>query len=183
MLRRDERTPEDTSTSPLWARIILESYSLLDEKLKINGDLFGSLLAYSYLCSVKTYVLTTPLSAGSTRTSTTWRATSYELTIVTVGVAYGTEIHRVREVLVEAMKKVRTKDQYGREIVDPAYGINVVVGKMNDSAVDVNVKQYVLVAERIGYVDRAKEVIYDALTAAGITIPFPQCDVHLIHEE
>jgi hypothetical protein len=22
-----------------------------------------------------------------------------------------------------------------------------------------------------------------ALTAAGITIPFPQCDVHLIHEE
>ena len=162
MLRRDERTPEDTSTSPLWARIILESYSLLDEKLKINGDLFGSLL---------------------TRTSTTWRATSYELTIVTVGVAYGTEIHRVREVLVEAMKKVRTKDQYGREIVDPAYGINVVVGKMNDSAVDVNVKQYVLVAERIGYVDRAKEVIYDALTAAGITIPFPQCDVHLIHEE
>ena len=40
----------------------------------------------------------------------------------------------------------------------------------------------VLVAERIGYVDRAKEVIYESLTAAGITIPFPQCDVHLIHE-
>ena len=108
---------------------------------------------------------------------------SYELTIVTVGVAYGTDIQRVREVLVEAMKKVRTKDQYGREIVDPKYGINVVVGNMSDSAVDVNVKQYVLVAERIGYVDRAKEVIYDALTAAGITIPFPQCDVHLIQEE
>jgi len=23
-------------------------------------------------------------------------------------------------------------------------------------------------------------VIYESLTAAGITIPFPQCDVHLI---
>jgi len=110
------------------------------------------------------------------------RNNSYELTIVTVGVAYGTEIQRVREVLVEAMEKVRTKDQYGREIVDPSYGFNVVVGNMSDSSVDINVKQMVLVAERVAYFDRAKEVIYDALTAAGITIAFPQCDVHLIQE-
>ena len=105
---------------------------------------------------------------------------SYELTVITVGVAYGTDITQVRQVLVEGMQKMRTKDRYGREIVDPKYGFNVVVGNMSDSAVDINVKQYVLVAERIGYVDRAKEVIYESLTAAGITIPFPQCDVHLI---
>ena len=105
---------------------------------------------------------------------------SYELTVITVGVAYGTDIKQVREVLVEGMQKMRTKDQYGREIVDPKHGVYVVVGNMSDSAVNINVKQYVLVAERIGYVDRAKEVIYESLTNAGITIPFPQCDVHLI---
>jgi small-conductance mechanosensitive channel len=99
-----------------------------------------------------------------------------------VGVAYGTDIQQVRKVLVEAMQKMRTKDHYGREIVDPKYGVNVVVGNMSDSAVDINVKQFVLVAERIGYVDRSKEVIYEALNAAGITIAFPQCDVHLIQE-
>ena len=110
------------------------------------------------------------------------RNNSYELTTMVVGVAYGTDIKQVREVLVKAMQKMRTKDNYGREIVDPKYGINVVVSNMGDSSVDVAVKQYVLVAERIGYVDRSKEVIYEALTAAGITIPFPQCDVHLVND-
>ena len=111
------------------------------------------------------------------------RNNSYELTTMKVGVAYGTDIKTVRQVLVNAMQRMRTKDNYGREIVDPKYGIKVVVSNMGDSAVDVAVKQYVLVAERIGYVDRAKEVIYEALNAAGITIPFPQCDVHLVNDK
>ena len=78
---------------------------------------------------------------------------------------------------------MRTKDQYGREIVEPKYGIKVVVSDMADSSVNIAVKQYVLVPERIGYVDRSKEVIYEALNAAGIAIPFPQCDVHLIKDD
>ena len=110
------------------------------------------------------------------------RNNSYEKTTISVGVAYGTDIQKAREVLVEAMQQMRTKDQYGREIVEPKRGVYVVVEKMNDSAVDIGVKQYVLVAERISYVDRAKEVIYNALNEAGITIAFPQCDIHLIKE-
>jgi len=110
------------------------------------------------------------------------RNNSYEFTKIIVGVAYGSDIERVREVLVEAMQQMRTKDHYGREIVDPKKGVYVVVDNMSDSSVDIAVKQYVLVAERIGYVDRAKEVIYKALNDAGITIPFPQCDVHFYKE-
>ena len=64
---------------------------------------------------------------------------SYELTTITVGVAYGTDINLVRKVLVEGMQEMRTKDRYGREVVEPKYGVNVVVGNMSDSSVDINV--------------------------------------------
>ena len=111
------------------------------------------------------------------------RNNSYEKTSIVVGVAYGTDIQKAREVLVEAMQVMRTKDKYGREIVEPTKGVYVIVKNMSDSSVDIAVNQYVLVAERIGYVDRAKEVVYNALKEAGITIPFPQCDVHLIKDE
>ena len=105
------------------------------------------------------------------------------MTKICVGVAYGTDVNKAREVLVKAMQKMRTKDRYGREIVDPKTGIYVIVDDMADSAVMIGVKQMVLVAERIPYVEHAKEVIYNALTEAGITIAFPQCDVHLIQEK
>ena len=111
------------------------------------------------------------------------RNNSYEFTKIIVGVAYGTDVKKVRKVLVKAMQKMRTKDSFGREIVDPKYGVYVVVDNMSDSSVDIAVKQYVLVAERIGYVDRAKELIYETLGSNGITIPFPQCDVHLIQDD
>ena len=107
---------------------------------------------------------------------------SYELTTITVGLAHGTEVNKVRKVLVEAMQKMRTKDHYGREIVDPKYGIYVVVNDMGDSAVEIAVKQYVLVAEKVAYVDGSKEVIYDALQEAGIPIAFPQRDLHIVGE-
>ena len=108
------------------------------------------------------------------------KSDSYELLKLHVSVAYGTDLQRAREVLVEALQVMRTKDAYGREIVEPNKGIYVVFGEFGDSGVDIIVKQYILAAERIAYADRAPEVMYNALNAAGITIPFPQCDLHII---
>ena len=107
----------------------------------------------------------------------------YEFVKITVGVAYGTDIQRVRVLLEEALKTLQGKDTFGRDIVDPNRGVNVILEDMDDSAVTIAVKQQVLVAERVAYIDRAKELIYNTLNENGISIPFPQCDVHLIKEE
>ena len=100
-----------------------------------------------------------------------------------MGVAYGSDVQKVREIIERAMEVMKTKDHYGRDVVDPQYGVYVRVGDLGESSVDIAVKQYVLVPERIGYVDRAMEVIYNALNENGITIPVPQCDVHHIHDD
>ena len=110
------------------------------------------------------------------------RNNAYEFTKITVGVAYGTDFERVREILETGLEAMKTKDKYGRDIVDPTYGIYIRFGDFADSAVEVAVKQYVLVPERIGYMDRCKELVYKLLNENGITIPFPQCDVHMIPE-
>ena len=108
------------------------------------------------------------------------RGNSYQFLKIEVGVAYGTDVQKVREVLEKAMEVMKTKDKYGRDVVDPRFGIYIRFGEFSDSAVEIAVKQYVLAAEHIAYRDRAKEVIYNALKENGITIPFPQRDIHII---
>ena len=111
------------------------------------------------------------------------RNNEYEFTKVTVGVAYGVDIEKVRTVLTEALEELKTKDKYGRPIVEPKFGISIRFGDFGDSSVEIAVKQFVLVPERGLFIDREKEIIYKALNNSGITIPFPQCDVHLIKDE
>ena len=108
------------------------------------------------------------------------RGSAYEYVKVSVGVSYGTDIEKVRALLLEASQKLMTKDKYGRNVVDAKRGINVTFDNFSDSSVDIAMKQYVLVEERYGYVARAQELIYNTLNENGISIPFPQRDVHIV---
>ncbi|MBP5563571.1 MAG: mechanosensitive ion channel family protein, partial [Bacteroidales bacterium] len=111
------------------------------------------------------------------------RGSEYVYTKVNVRVSYGTEVDKVREVLLGASKELLTKDDYGRDVVDPKWGIKVGVSELGDDSLVIAMKQSVLVEKRFGFMSRAKEVIYNALKENGITIPFNQVDVHVINDD
>ncbi len=104
---------------------------------------------------------------------------SYELLSFEVGVKYGVDVEKVREIIQQALEPLRTRDIYGREIVDPDYGIQVRFKDFGDNSVNLSVHQYITVEEHYTYPARAKECIYNALNQNGIEIPFPQRDLYI----
>ena len=110
------------------------------------------------------------------------RNSAYEVTVIRVGVAYGTDFQKLRDALEKGLEALKTKDAFGRDVIDPNYGIRIRFDNFGDSSVDVAVKQQVLVPEQIEFRYRCRELIYKILAENGFTIPFPQRDVHMIDD-
>ena len=104
---------------------------------------------------------------------------SYELLSFDVGVKYGVDVDEVRGIIQDALEPLKTKDVYGRDIVDPKYGIQVRFKDFGDNSVNLSVYQYITVDEHYTFPARAKELIYNALNVHGIEIPFPQRDLYI----
>lgn len=111
------------------------------------------------------------------------RGSDYEFVKVIVGVKYGSDIEKVREMLSEAVKLLQADDKYGRPMIDPKRGVTVVVDGLGESSVDIAIKQFVLVEERAGFIAREQELVYNTLTENGIEIPFPQRDVWIKNQD
>ena len=106
----------------------------------------------------------------------------YEYLKVSVGVAYGTDFEMVKALLEKELEVLKTKDKYGRDVVDPNGGIRVGLDDFGDSAVNIAIKQSVLVTEKFGYTARLKVLLYKLFNENNITIPFPQRDIHIIDD-
>ena len=109
------------------------------------------------------------------------RNNNYILVAVPVGVAYGSDIKQVREIILEAIKPLAEKTPDGRFLISPRKETIVAFSDFGDSSIDLNVKIWMLVEQKIPLTAKVKEVIYDALNAHNIEIPFPQRDVHIIN--
>ena len=111
------------------------------------------------------------------------RNSPYEYIGVVVGVAYGTDVDKAKAVLLDALEPLKRKqDKYGRMLVEPKYGIKVSLNALGESSVDLKAKMFVLVEDKYATVSDIYERMYEALGSAGISIPFPQRDLHLIKE-
>ena len=104
---------------------------------------------------------------------------SYELVSVPIGVAYGTDVNKVRKVLIDAITPLMHKNAEGKDIVNLATGVKVAFSNFGDSSIDLSVIFWVLVQEKIGFVAQVKETIYNTLNAHNIEMPFPQRDVYI----
>ena len=108
---------------------------------------------------------------------------SYELITIPVGVAYGTDVAKVREMIIKAVKPVcEGENAAGLPISDSSRPIQVRFEDFGDSSVDLKVLVWMLVEERAPLTARVKEAIYNTLNENGVEIPFPQRDVHIISQ-
>ncbi len=107
------------------------------------------------------------------------RNNSYQLVTFTVGVRYGTDVEKARQVIMDALSPLMKKDKYGREVVDKRKGITVRVENFGDSSVDIKILLYTTVETFLSFPAQAREAIYNAFNENGIEIPFPQVDVHV----
>jgi small-conductance mechanosensitive channel len=91
---------------------------------------------------------------------------------IRVGVAYGSDVDRVREVLTQAASEC----EYA--VDEPAPRVRFL--EMGDSALIFRVMCWVEQPVLKGLcIDALNTGVYKRLVAAGITIPFPQRDLHI----
>jgi MscS family membrane protein len=92
--------------------------------------------------------------------------------VVPFGVAYGSDVNKVKKIVMTEIKKIK------HFVNEPEPVIRFL--EMADSSLNFKVFFYVDSFEnRYSALDEANTRIYNALNKAGVSIPFPQMDVHL----
>jgi MscS family membrane protein len=98
---------------------------------------------------------------------------------IKVGVAYGSDVDAVRQVLLTVASETE-----GVLTADPRRGPAVMFASMGDYALKFKLLCFIGLPEDQAIVtDRLNSGVYKALADAGIKIPFPQRDVHLIQDK
>ena len=97
----------------------------------------------------------------------------YVLAVVPFGVAYGSNLKQVTEVVEAAVNNLKN------EWMDPDKDVKAVVSQMNDSSVDFRLFVWAEAPKKAYVISDVLTCVYDTLAKNGIEIPFPQRDIHI----
>ena len=99
----------------------------------------------------------------------------YVLAVVPFGVAYGSNLKQVTELVENAVNSMHHK------WMDPDKKVKSVMSGMGDSSVNFNLFVWAVAAKKSYVISDVLKTVYDTLYKNGIEIPFPQRDVHIIN--
>lgn len=93
----------------------------------------------------------------------------YELDILEVGIAYGSNVKQVKQYLIDAIMEL--------DCVYHEKGVRVVLKSFDDSCITLKILVWVNVLTQYTDDGRIMECVYDTLNLHNIEIPFPQREV------
>ena len=99
----------------------------------------------------------------------------YVLTTIPFGVAYGSNLKEVTNMVEEAVNNMRN------EYIDQEKRAKCVATEMGDSSVNFKLAIWAEAPKRSYVISEVLKCIYDTLNEHNIPIPFPQRDVHIIN--
>ena len=99
----------------------------------------------------------------------------YEVGVIEVGVAYGTNVKEVRELLIDAIAKLGITNE-NKDII-------VRLKSFDDSCITLKILVWLNVLTQGNDISVVMECIYDTLNNNGIEIPFPQREITIKHQQ
>ena len=96
----------------------------------------------------------------------------YELAIIPIGVAYGSDAREVKRLICEAVNKLTCRDM--------ERDVTVHFAGFGDNSIDFKIIVWVPVLSLSFAKGEVMEAVYNTLNDHHIEIPFPQRDIHII---
>ena len=99
----------------------------------------------------------------------------YVLTTIPFGVAYGSNLKEVTNMVEEAVNNMHN------EYIDQEKRAKCVATEMGDSSVNFKIAVWAEAPKRSHVISEVLKCIYDTLNEHNINIPFPQRDIHIVN--
>ena len=141
----------------------------------VAGTVFSIQIFHTVLKTPDNKVVVVPNGGISNGIITNYSAEPTRRVDFVFGIGYGDDIAKAKGILQ------RLVDEDARSLKDPAP--QIVVAELGDSSVNFKVRVWVQASDYWGLFFDMTEKVKLAFDAEGVSIPFPQRDVHLYNEK